>query len=90
MQEFYQRILLGEDYKIECILIKVHPSLLEAFKKIGEIFAEDIKKRYNLTEIYVPNTLASQILAGEYIGKMKFNFQINKTGLNKGTLKIVN
>ena len=72
------------------IQVKVHPSLINVFGKIGKSFADDIKRKYHLTELFVPNTLASQILAGMHSGKKEFNFRVRKTSINKGVLELVN
>ncbi len=69
--------------------IRVDVSLIEVFGNVGRSFAEKIKKEYNLDELYVPHTLASQIIAGRYKGKKMFNFQVNKTGPKKGVLVLV-
>ncbi len=71
-------------------LVKIDVGLIDVFGKIGREFAEKIKKEYNLTELYVPNTLASQILAGKFNGKTMFEFKVEKTGLNKGRLTLIN
>ena len=70
--------------------IKVDISLIDVFGKICNGFAEKIKREYNLTELFVPHTLASQLLAGKYNGKTSFDFEIKKTGLNKGVLELSN
>lgn len=71
------------------VQVKVDPTLIDVFGKIGKHFAEKIKKEYNLKELFVPNTLASQILAGQYNGKKIFNFKVRKTGPQKGILELV-
>jgi len=68
------------------IQVRVHPSLVDIFGNIGKAFAEKIKKEYNLTELIVADTIASQILAGQYKGQKIFEFEVEKTGLNKGRL----
>ena len=69
--------------------VKVDVSLIDVFGDIGKNFAEKIKKEYNLQHLFVPNTLASQILAGKYRGKRAFNYKIRKISLNKGILELV-
>jgi len=72
------------------VQVKVDPTLIDVFGRVGRSFAEKIKKEYNLKELFVPNTLASQIIAGQYNGKKNFNFRVRKTGINKGILEIIN
>ena len=69
--------------------IRVDESLIDVFGKIGVAFANKIKKEYKLENLFVPDTLASQILAGKYKGQKMFEFKIEKTGLNKGRLILV-
>ncbi len=68
------------------IQVRVHESLVNVFGEIGKTFADKVKKEYNLTELTIADTLASQILAGKFIGKKVFSFEVEKTGLNKGKL----
>jgi hypothetical protein len=74
----------GEDTK----RVKVHKSLIEVFEEIRKGIAEDMKKAYGLTEITIPITLSSEILAAEKKGKKPI-FNVRKTGLNKGVLELV-
>ena len=69
-------------------MIRIHESLIGVFGDIGKSFAAKIKKEHNLDELFVPDTLASQILAGKYRGQKIFNFKVRKTGLNKGVLEL--
>lgn len=68
------------------IQVKVHPDLVDVFGNIGKSFADKIKKEYNLSELVVANTIASQILAGKFKGRKAFNFKVEKRGSNKGEL----
>jgi len=68
--------------------VKVDESLIDVFGKVGSAFADKIKKEYNLEHLFVPDTLASQILAGRYKGQKIFKFKVRKTGLTKGVLEI--
>lgn len=74
---------------VKTVQVKVDPSLIDVFGRVGKSFAEKIKKEYNLQELFVPNTLASQIIAGQYNGKRIFHFKVKKTGINKGKLELV-
>ena len=69
--------------------VRVDESLIDVFGKIGLGFAEKIKKEYNLESLFVPDTLASQILAGKYRGQKIFNFEVKKTGLKRGRLILI-
>ena len=51
------------------IQVKVYPDLIKVFENIRRGIAEEMKKRYGLTEIVVPMTLASQVLAAEKMNK---------------------
>lgn len=70
------------------INVKVHTSLIDVFGKIGNNFANKIKKEYNLEELFVPHTLASQILAGKYKCQKIFKFKIRKINSKKGVLEL--
>lgn len=69
--------------------VRVDESLIDVFGRIGLSFADKIKAEYNLEHLFVPDTLASQILAGKYRGQKIFEFKVEKTGLNKGRLILV-
>lgn len=68
---------------------RVHADLINAFGAVSKEFADKIKREYNLTELFVPDMLASQIIAGKIMGKKNFNFRVRKTGLNKGVLELL-
>lgn len=70
-------------------MLRVDESLKETLERIRKEVAFDLKKTYNLNEITVEGTLASQICAAKYKGIKCLNFEIRKTGLNKGILKII-
>jgi len=69
------------------VQVKVYPDLVTVFENIRKGIAEDMKKRYGLTEIIVPMTLASQVLAAEKLNKKVF-FKVRKTSLNTGELEL--
>ena len=71
------------------IQLKVDESLKETLARIQKEVAGDLKKRYNLSEITIHGTLASQILAAKMSGKNVLNFEIDKMGLNKGILRLI-
>ena len=71
------------------IVIRVDESLRETLERIRKDVAIDMKKRYNLNEIIIDGTLASQICAAKYRGATCLNFKIRKTGLNRGVLELL-
>lgn len=71
------------------IQLKVDRSLQEVLENLKKSVALDMKKRYNLDEITIHGTLASQILAAKMKGKKTLNFRIKKNGLNKGILELI-
>lgn len=71
-------------------MIRVDESLISLFGQIGKSFADKIKKEYNLDSLFVPDTLASQLIAGKLSGKKTFKFKVRKTGLNTGILELEN
>lgn len=70
------------------IQVRVDQSLVDVFGRIGQGFAEKIKKDFNLDELFVPTPLASQLVAGKINGKTSFNFKVRKTGHNTGILEL--
>jgi hypothetical protein len=71
------------------ILLRVDESLKETLERIRKEVAFDMKVKYNLKEVTVAGTFASQILAAKSQGKRFLNFEIQKVGLNKGVLKLI-
>jgi len=70
-------------------LARVDEEMIRVLGNISKDFAEKIKREYNLKQITIPNTLASQIVAGKYQGKKSFKFKIEKKSLNSGILKLL-
>jgi len=70
-------------------IARVDESLIDAFGRIGKSFAENIKREYNLRELFVSDILASQLIAGKVTGKKSFEFRVEKTGMNKGRLILI-
>lgn len=66
--------------------IRVHPSLIEVFDKVGREFAEDIKKKYNLDQLDVTHATLSQLVANKVNKNKKVKFKVIKTGPKSGTL----
>ena len=73
----------------KAINIKVSPKLLDACNVVGKSFAEDIKKRHGLTELFVPNTLATELIAGQILGSRSWKYKVRKTSLTTGILELI-
>jgi len=71
------------------IQIRVDESMAETLEKVRKKIAEDFKREYNLKEITIHGTLASQIAAAKMNGKQFLNFRIKKKGKNKGFLELI-
>ena len=71
------------------INLRVHESLQDVLERIRKDVAIDMKNKYNLSEITVEGTLASQILAAKMRGQNVLHFKIRKSGLNKGILELL-
>lgn len=71
------------------ILAKVPVSLIDACKVVGKEFADDIKKRYNLKELFIPNTLALELIAGKIMTNKKFPVRIHKTSRDSAILELL-
>jgi hypothetical protein len=68
---------------------KVPTSLIDACKIVGKEFAEDIKKKYNLRELFVPNTLALELIAGKIMTNKKFPVKIHKVSRDSAILELL-
>jgi hypothetical protein len=73
----------------ESIIRRIDISLEQVFRNIQDEVVRDMKKKYNLSEIIIPTTLASQILAAKHNGKKVLEFKIRKISLNKGFLELI-
>lgn len=71
------------------IRIEVHESMGQTLERIRKEVAESMKKTYNLDEVTIYGTIASQIAAARLSGQKTFNFKIRKVGLNKGILELI-
>ena len=69
------------------IQVKVYPDLITVFENIRKGIAEEMKKKYKLTEIIIPMTLASQVRAAEKLNKKVF-YKVKKTSLTTGELEL--
>jgi len=71
------------------ISMKVSPKLLDACNVVGKAFADDVKKKYDIKELFVPNTLATELIAGKILSHNKWNFRVHKTSRDSGILELV-
>ncbi len=71
------------------IPVRVDECLAETLERVRKDIADEFKKRYNLREVTVHGTLASQIAAAKINGKQFLSFRIRKNGLNKGVLELI-
>ncbi len=71
------------------IQIRVDESLKEILENLRKNVANKLKKEYDLTDIEVPGTLSSKILAAKMKGKKTINFKIRKKSLTKGFLELI-
>jgi hypothetical protein len=69
------------------IQLRVDETLAQILERIRKDVAEAFKNQYNLDEITIHGTLASQILAAKFKGIKILNFKIKKKG-NKGILEL--
>ena len=73
----------------KAIQIRIDDSLAQILARIQKDVAESMKKQYNLNEITIYGTLASQVAAAKLKGNTILNFKIKKTGNNTGILELV-
>lgn len=71
------------------VRIKVDESLRDLLTRVQLEIAEDMKQKYNIKDVTIHGTLASQIIAARHYGKKVLNFKIRKTGLNCGVLELI-
>ena len=71
------------------IRVGIDENLKNVLSKLQFEVADKMKKEYNLKEVTIHGTLASQILAAKMQGKKSMSFKINKIGLNKGFLELL-
>lgn len=71
------------------IQLKVDESLKQTLERIRIEISGDMKRKYNLKEVTVYGTLASQVLAAKMMGKRELHFEIDKIGLNRGVLRLL-
>lgn len=73
----------------DVIRIEIHKSLQEVLEKLRSEVATDMKSRYGISEITVPRTLSSRILAAKHQGKKTIQFKINRVSKDKGFLELI-
>lgn len=71
------------------IQIRVDESLKEILEKVQRDVALDLKKKYKLNRVTLHGTIASQIIAAQYKGQKILRFEIDKTSLNEGILRLL-
>ena len=71
------------------IQIRVDESLAQILERVRKEVAEAMKKQYNLDEITIYGTLASQIVAKRLEGNNLLSFKIKKKGTNTGILELI-
>lgn len=71
------------------IQIRVDESLKEILEKVQRDVAMDLKKKYKLNRVTLHGTIASQIIAAQYRGQKVLKFEIDKTSLNEGILRLL-
>ena len=71
------------------IMLRVDESLKETLEKIQRDVAVDLKKKYKLNRVTLHGTIASQIIAAQYRGQKILKFEIDKTSLNEGILRLL-
>lgn len=71
------------------IQIRVDESLKEILEKVQRDVALDLKKKYKLNRVTLHGTIASQIIAAQYRGQKILKFEIDKTSLNEGILRLL-
>jgi hypothetical protein len=71
------------------IQIRVDESLAQILERVRKEVAEAMKKQYNLDEVTIYGTLASQIVAKRLEGNNLLSFKIKKKGTNTGILELI-
>ena len=71
------------------VRIEVHKDLQEVLENLRATVANDMKCEYGISEITVPRTLSSQILAAKHKGMKSIDIRIRKTGLTSGVLELL-
>jgi len=74
---------------VKTVNMRVFDGLAPAFERVCKGVALHMKNKYNLDEVIVPSTMASQIVAAKIMGKKYLNFEIEKRGHKKGVLKLL-
>jgi len=69
--------------------IEVCTDLTGCLEDIRIRVANDMKMKYGLSEVTVPRTISSQILASKLKREGALSFKIRKVGINKGILELL-
>ena len=75
--------------KKDRVQVWVSPRLKDVLAAIQKEMALKVKKEFNLDEITINGTVASDCLAGRYLEDKEMKFRINKTGLNSGIIELL-
>lgn len=73
----------------DIVRIQVHKNLQEVLEDLRRAIAGDMKAQFGISQIEVPRTLSSQILAAKHKGKKVLNYRVRKTGKGKGVLELL-
>jgi len=73
----------------DIVRIEVHKNLQQVLEDLRFSVAKDMKTKYGLTEISIPRTLSSQILAAKINGKAILDIKVRKTGPGRGVLELL-
>lgn len=73
----------------DIVRIEVHKNLQEVLETLRHTVANDMKIQFGLSEVSVPRTLSSQILAAKHRGQKVIDIKVRKTGLNRGVLELL-
>lgn len=71
------------------VRIEVHKNLQEVLENLRQTVAHDMKIQFGLSEVSVPRTLSSQILAAKHRGQKVIDIKVKKTGPNRGILELL-
>lgn len=71
------------------VRIEVHRDLQDVLEILRHKVARDMKSQFGLSEISVPRTLSSQILAAKLKGKKSIDIKVRKVGVSRGVLELL-
>lgn len=71
------------------VRIEVHKNLQQVLEDLRKEIATDLKSHWGISEITIPRTLSSQILAARMQGKKILNYKVKRIGKDKGVLEFL-